>query len=239
PDGSARETVLARAPSPDGFVAPGIGIDGHGVATVAWGVTHLRGVPRIRTASTAGGAAWTAVRDLAALGRHDVFVENRPVSVAVSPAGHVLLAWVTRRGLTTQMDGGAPVRADSDPALDSPSAAITDDGAALVAYSTGSDALDRPTIDAVDRLPGAAWSHPAILSSAGVPAFAGFSSEPDGPLSALLASDGRAVVAWPAPTFTGSAVLATSGRVGGHWTGPVELSSVTRSASIGSLALDA
>jgi hypothetical protein len=239
PDGSARETVLARVPLVDDFVAPAIGIDGHGAATVAWGVTPRHGAPRIRTASTAGGAAWTAARDLAALGRHDAFPENRPVSVAVSPTGHVLLAWATRGGLTTQIDGGAPVRVDGAPELDSLSAAIADDGSALVAYKTGSDYLDRPAIDAVDRLPGAPWSQPAVLSNPRVPAFAGFSSEPEGPLSAVLAADGRAVVAWPAPTLIGSAVLAASGQVGGRWNGPVELSSVTRSAVIGSLRLDA
>ena len=69
PDGGSRKAVLARVPSQDRFVAPAIGIDGHAVATVAWGVSHGRGAPQIRTASTAGGVAWTAARDLAVLGR--------------------------------------------------------------------------------------------------------------------------------------------------------------------------
>jgi hypothetical protein len=161
PDGSVRRAVLDRTGSDDTDVflsLPRIGIDATGTTTAAWSRvredSEVRSL-RLRTARSAGGAGWTAPTDLPAGSARTA----SDLEVAVSPAGHTLLAWATGRGIQASLDGEAAATLTAEPNAASPAPAVTDDGTALVAY-----AVPRRRIMAADRPAGGAWSAPHRVS---------------------------------------------------------------------------
>jgi hypothetical protein len=232
-----REAVLARPRSGDTIEAPGVGIDASGVVTVVWGATHRHGGAEIRTAQSAGGEVWGPQRRFAVTGDDPLSSLQRAAAVAVSPGGRVLLAWVSGHGLTVEADGGEAQQVAADPSVESPSPAVTDDGTALVAYDSDGGP-DAEPVHVVDRVPGGAWSAPALLSPAHAPATSG-SQEVAVLVHSVLTPDGRAVVAWDAAADFGVNVFASAGRPGGVWSRATAVSSPARVGGIGSLALGA
>ena len=81
--------------------------------------------------------------------------------MGVAPGGHSLIAW-TGFGLAASVDGAAAATLSNE-ALGDLAVAITDAGAAVIAY--------RPsTVSAsVDRAAGGAWSAPRAFADAYVP----------------------------------------------------------------------
>jgi hypothetical protein len=116
-------------------------------------------------------------------------------------------------------DGGPPRTVASAGRPSSPTVALADDGAAVVAYSeTGADFQP---VFAVDRPARGAWTQPQRLSGTfiafGVNATVG--NDQDVGLSSTLAEDGHAAVGWVANDLkrkTFSAVIATRDS-GGRW----------------------
>lgn len=239
PDGSVRRAVLDRAGSEESDVflsLPRIGIDATGTTTAAWSRARegykVRSL-RLRTARSAGGTGWTAPTDLPT----GVARTARDLEVAVSPAGHTLLAWATGRGIQASLDGEAAATLTGEPNAGSPAPAVTDDGTALVAY-----AAPRRRIMAADRPAGGAWSAPHRLSGTREGRPARLNDSGGGPeivlISSVVGADGRAVVAWQTYTELGR-IAAATGRVGGAWSAATAVSRATRWAESPSLALDA
>jgi hypothetical protein len=239
PDGSVRRAVLDRSGAEDTDVflsLPRIGIDAAGTTTAAWSRVRedyeVRSL-RLRTARSAGGTGWTAPTELPTGSARTA----RDLEVAVSPAGHTLLAWATGRGIQAALDGEPAATLTGEPDAASPAPAVTDDGTALVAY-----AAPRRRIMAVDRPAGGAWSAPHRVSGTREGRPARLNESAGGPEIVLIASvigaDGRAVVAWPAYTELGR-IAAAAGRVGGAWSAATAVSRATRWAQSPSLALDA
>jgi hypothetical protein len=240
PDGTARSTTLERARVNrhrfETFLDPRIGIAANGAATVTWtGWEAITGDYVLRTAATADGTTWTARR----LGRGADPKYNFPylgqADVAVAPGGHTLLAWADGRGLHVSVDGGAPERLARPRTAGSPTAAIADDGSAVVAYGVAS-----ARVLASDRGPGGTWTVPHEL--AGDRLGPGDGSEPGTPqevaLTSVVAPGGEAVVAWVGGR-EGRRLVATSGRPGGPWTTASPVSLITRDAVSPSLGVAA
>jgi hypothetical protein len=222
PQGALTYQVLERA-NGDRLSMPGVGIDASGRTTVAWSRwrdvrdSEHTGPQQVRVAR--GNAAATTVASGAAP------LYEQPtwplVALAVSPSGHSLLAWSTSKQVQISEDGGPPRTVASAGRPSSPTAALADDGAALVAYSD-IDA-DRLPVLAVERSADGAWTQPQRLSGSfiTVVGHATVGNDEDVELSSALAEDGRAAVGWVAlgdvlKGKTSPAVLATRA-IAGRW----------------------
>jgi len=218
PDRGAQTTRLARSSRDTYLIDPRIGIDAGGTATIAWTRQPPDGDPTISAARLAAGRV-TPLREVANAGSADV---------AVAPGGRTLLAWAQDDGVTVSIDGGPAEHVGPVTPADDPSAEITDDGSALIAYATADGVLT------ADRAAGGAWlSHrlwttPPARDEAGDSVVALDITS----LTAALAPDGRAAVAW-------AGVRAAAGRAGGDWGQAVRQSAVTRNAEDPSLTLAA
>jgi hypothetical protein len=205
PAGKVRHRVLARGKDLD-VSSPQIGIDGRGQATVAWVFVRHR-TSRVTVVRTVAGRDWT---------RKDGAVA-RALGLAVSPSGHILLAWTTPSGMRASLDDGSPRTLAEVPLPTPPTVSLADDGSALIAYAA------QEKVFALDRTPAGTWSAPQAIGE-----------EADLELATTLAADGRAFVAWT--SFPG-AVIAV--RAGGTWTPGQIVSSPVRLADPPVVGLDA
>jgi len=205
PAGKVRHRVLARGRDLD-VSSPQIGIDGRGRATVAWVFVRHR-TSRVTVVRTVAGRDWT---------RKDGAVA-RALGLAVSPSGHILLAWTTPSGLRASLDDGTPQTLAEAPLPTPPSVSLADDGSALIAYAA------REKVFALDRTPAGTWSAPQAIGE-----------EADPAIATTLAADGRAFVGWT--SFPGAVVAV---RAGGTWTPGQIVSSPVRLADPPVVGLDA
>jgi hypothetical protein len=199
PQGAVTYRVLEHAIG-DRLSMPAVGIDASGRTTVTW--TRWRdaedskhaGPQQVRVAR--GNAAATTVASGAAP------LYEQPtwplVALAVTPSGHSLLAWSTAKQVQISEDGGPARTVASAGRPSSPTAALADEGAALVTYSD-IDA-DRLPVFAVERSADGAWTQPQRLSGSfiTVVGHATVGNDQDVELSGTIAEDGRAAVGWVA-----------------------------------------
>ncbi len=218
PAGAVRRAQLDH----DGgrFSAPVVGIDAAGRATIAW--TRYRRGERQHVRVAHGGLGWTRGREVGRGARAPTDPQWSQAGLAVTPAGHSLLAWAAPGGVRVSLDGAAPRTLAGARSPGPPSASLAEDGSAVVAYSASSQVF------AVDRAQAGPWSEPHRLS--GDPAH-----PPEGPpltgpnasarnvVTATLGADGRALVAWA----TDGAAVAT-GWAGGAWTPAANVASPLR-----------
>lgn len=239
PSGKVRRALLDRGRNGKRswtvFSIPQVGIDAAGRATVAWsrwrlsddGYSGTR--QRIRVARSSRG--WRTT-DLAP-GAEPIFGQPEwpLLDVVVTPGGRSLIAWATKRGIEASEDGRAPTTLARARRPGSPTAAMTDDRAALIAYSQAGRIL------AVDRAAGGAFGARHRLSGRPGPGPEGAPPEgypwpttdgddgsDDVALTSALAVDGRAVVGWA----TGDGTAAATGRAGAAWTPAGKASLPTR-----------
>ena len=165
PAGAVRRAQLDHAGGT--FSAPVVGIDAAGRATVAW--TRYRRGERQRVRVARGGPRWSRGRDVERAGRAPADPQWPQAGLAVTAAGHSLLAWAAPRGVRVSLDGAAPRTLARARSPGPPFAALAEDGSAVIAYAAASQVF------AVDRAQAGPWSAPHRLSgdpsaSAGGPA---------------------------------------------------------------------
>ena len=212
PDGSVtRGPVLGRGAISDAALM----MDASGNATAAWtDATALRTARMSRTGAWAAGGSFVGEW----VGRH--------FSLAVSPAGRTVLAWVAEGMVKASFDGGPAELAASVATAGSPRALIDDAGAAVVAFGA-----EPSTILLVERPADGAWSAPRAIQGSFASAEENEFDEDarEIELRAVLAPDGRVVLAWPTwARWPGGGLAAVSGRIGGPWAAVVPLSSRVR-----------
>ena len=222
PGGEVSYRVLERA---NGYVLsmPAVGIDASGRTTVAWTRWRDANDPKNTDPQQVRVARGNAAATTVASGAAPLY--ERPtwplVALAVTASGHSLLAWATTKQVQVSEDGGPPRALASAGRPSSPTAALADDGAALVAYSDIH--ADLLPVLAVDRPAGGAWTQPHRLSGTfiTVVGHATVGNDEDVELSSTIAEDGRAAVGWIVlgdvlKGKTSPAVLATRD-TGGRW----------------------
>jgi hypothetical protein len=196
------------------FLSPRIDIDAHGVATAVW--TRWNSISGLYSLRTSGGPVGTGTDPV-----YD-FPSRGQIDVAVSPSGHRLLAWADGRGVHASIDGGPARRLAVGRNAGSPTAAIADDGAAVVGYVGR-----RGSVFVIDRTASADWSSPRTLSRRSL-------YPSDGPVEletrSVIGADGRATVAWRAAGDVRWRVFAATGIAGGAWGPAAGLSQITRDA---------
>jgi hypothetical protein len=230
PGGTVHGATLER--TTDVLSIPQVGIDASGHATVAWSRWRVYDggdrATRQRVRLARFGTTWSAPEELEHSGASPVF--DLPtwaqVALAVTPGGHSLLAWATRDGVKASLDGAPPQLLATLRDAGSPTAALAEDGSAVVAYARNSE-----EILATDRAAGGAWSAPHRISGTPVkgeppegypfPTSDGDDGANDVELTSAVGADGRAVVTWLADV----AAVAT-GHAGGAWTRAREVSTV-------------
>ena len=205
PAGVVHRRVLARGKKLD-VSDPQVGIDARGQATIAW-VFAWRRTSRVAVVRAVAGRDWT---------RKDG-AEARAVGLAVSPGGHILLAWAAPTGVRASLDDGTPRTLATVFLLNTPAVSLADDGSALIAYAADEKVF------ALDRTPDGAWTAPQAIGD-----------EAGEGVATALAADGRAFASWSA--FP-SAVVAV--RAGGTWTPGQKVSSPVLKADPPVVALDA
>jgi len=220
PHGALSYRVLEHATG-DWLSMPAVGIDASGRTTVAW--TRWRdakdskhtGPQQVRVAR-GNTAAMTVATGAAPLYEKPTWPL---VALSVTASGHSLLAWATAEQVQISEDGGPPRTLASAGRPSSPTAALADDGAALVAY--GDIHADLLPVLAVDRSADGAWRQPHRLSGSfiTVVGHATVGNDEDVELSSTIAEDGRAAVGWIAlgdvlKGKTSPAVLATRDTAG-------------------------
>jgi len=148
PDGTLRQAVLDAGPTGRDFEysRPRVGVDASGAATVAWTRWTFAGgrptVERVRVARSAPAAtAWEPARDLG-VGREgsEEPESDEHVGLAVASGGRVLVAWSDGPEVSA-VEGDEsglqpPTTLASAGALGIPSVALSDAGAAVVAFSS-------------------------------------------------------------------------------------------------------
>ncbi len=230
PDGGVTRSELAA-----GEIAVGaFEVDGNGVATVVWAQADA-----IRTARAAPGGPWTEGRSFAPLAFGYGAADH--LSLAVSPSGHTLLAWVVSGNVQASLDGGPPETVATAAAAGSPRAAIDDAGDALIAFGAR-----RGRVLVATRVAGAAWARareiqgPLASSERNEVGEEYVDQAREISVEAVLAPDGRAVVAWDSqgPLLFGR-LVAVAGHVSGAWSAPVVPSSPVRLLAGWTLGLDA
>jgi len=205
PGGGVHRRVLGRGRKLD-VSDPQIGVDGRGRATTAWVFSSGR-TTRVTVVRTVAGRDWTRKNG----------AEARAVGLAVSPGGHILLAWAGPAGVGASLDDDAPRTLATVFTLSEPAVSLSEDGTAVVAYT----ADDR--VFALDRTPAGAWSAPQAIGNEGGEGVA-----------TALAADGTAFASWSA--FPGAVIAVRSG---GTWTPGQIVSSPVRLADPPVVALDA
>ena len=205
PAGGVHRRVLGRGKKLD-VSDPQIGVDGRGQATVAWVFSSGR-TTRVAVVRTVAGREWT---------RKDG-AESRTVGLAVSPGGHILLAWAGPNGVEASLDDGTPRTLAPLFTLSEPAISLADDGSAVVAYT----ADDKVFV--LDRTAAGAWTAPQAIGDEGGEGVA-----------TALAADGTAFASWSA--FPGAVVAV---RAGGTWTPGQIVSSPVRLADPPVVGLDA
>jgi hypothetical protein len=239
PDGTTVRTVVDQVPKPsrsrpadETRLSMGrAGIDAGGNVTMVWERSDRR-TSRLRVARSAGGGPPSAGADLTSA--REARVAN--VGVAVAPAGGSLLAWPAEDGIRVMLDDGPPELLDtaSSDAVEL-AASLGDDGTGLVAYLRANDELV-----ALERA-GGAWRRPRVLWSA-PRRNGGYGSqgrELYETVHTTLAPSGRGAVVWNTGEEYEPKVYGALGQVGGAWGPGALVSSATRAAFAGGLALDA
>jgi hypothetical protein len=112
-----------------------VGVDARGNATAVWARATLGAAfpQRLRVARSAGGGAWVDGPDLPA-GETPFTSPSGLVDVAVAASGATLLTWVTGAGVHAALGSEPPALVAAVPGAGTPTAAIADDGTALVAF---------------------------------------------------------------------------------------------------------
>jgi hypothetical protein len=213
PDGQVARAVLDRGSS---LGAPRAALTPDGVATVAW---TARTFPLARRFAEFRGS-WGAATPLP--GGSGTRATDGGLALATAPSGRRLLAWAADDGIRVLVDGEPP--AIVAPMTDGAavSAALADDGSALVTFAGADNALF-----AADRGPGGAWTGPHRLSldaQGQLPDFSVLDGIP--PVGTVVASGGQAGAAW---TVEGR-IAAATGYAGGAWDPAVLVSSPVRDA---------
>jgi hypothetical protein len=226
PGGTVHAATLER--TSDGLSIPQVGIDAGGHATVAWSRWSDKRATRQRVRFARFGGTWSAPVELEHSGANPVLdLPDWPqVALAVTPGGRSLLAWATAHGVKASLDGGPPRQLATVRDAGTPTAALAEDGSAVVAY-----ARDSEEILATDRAAGGAWSTPHRISGRPVkgeppegfpfPTSDGDDGANDVELTSAIAADGRALVAWLADV-----AAVASGHAGAVWTPAREVSTV-------------
>ena len=128
-----------------------------GTATVAWDQSDT--FPGMRYAEFRAGS-WGESEELP--DDSGFSAENAELDLAATPSGRRLLAWVAVDGIRALVDGSPPVLIVPTTDSASVSAAIAEDGTAVVAYSD-----TRNRLLAVDRTPDGTWSAPRVVGPDG------------------------------------------------------------------------
>jgi hypothetical protein len=254
PDGTLRRAVVDSDPSGDrhdfDYSPPRVGVDASGAATVAWTrwtvVGERASHEHVRVARSAPGAsAWEPVRELGVGGEApDEPVADEHIGLAVTPGDRVLVAWSDALDVSAvegDETGLQPATTlASGAGLGLPAVAMTDNGAAVVAFSAFAPSNSVQTqIFAIHRAAGGPWSAARRLS--GKPSARG-TQAPEGepvpvdeppnsvPLATTLTPDGRALVAWLVshPASFDHRFVAATGQAGGAWARVRTLSAPTR-----------
>jgi hypothetical protein len=210
PDGTIARRVLDS-----GILStPTVGIDSSGTVLVAWRVRTCRDTDDCDwSVRWAGGSSLTRGPEL-----HDATA----VDVAVSTAGHRVLTWATEEATFAQLDD-APAAHIGEHSRDVV-AAVNDAGAAVVAADQSGPAV-------AQHQPGGSWS--ALDDVADGHVIDAYLLDDSRQLSAVLAADGHAAVAWLTRDYPGPfRVYGSAGTVGGAWGPATRLSSVLRGAGV-------
>lgn len=210
PDGTIAKRVLDNGI----LSAPAVGIDRSGTVLVAWRVRTCRDTDECEwSVRWAGGAGLTRGPELAGA---------VAVDVAMSAAGHRVLTWTTEDATFAQLDD-APGARIGDRAWDVV-AAVNDAGAAIVAADQGGPAVaQHPAAGTWSVLDDVADGH--VIDA--------YLLDDARQLSAVLAADGYAAVAWLSRDYPGPfRVYGAAGTVGGAWGPATRLSSVLRDARV-------
>lgn len=215
PDGTISRRVLDT-----GLLStPAVGIDSSGSVLVAWRVQTCRDTDDCDwSVRWAGGTGLTPGPEL-----HGAIA----VDVAVSAAGHRVLAWATGEGTYAQLDN-APAARIGERSSDVV-AAVNDAGAAVVAADQRGPSL-------AQHPAGGSWS--VLDDVAGGHVIDAYLLDDSRQLSAVLAADGYAAVAWLSRDYPGPfRVYGSAGTIGGAWGPATRLSSVLREADVPLVAL--
>jgi hypothetical protein len=210
PDG----TIVRRVLDSGLVSAPAVGIDSSGTVLVAWRVQRCR---------YAGDCDWS-VRWAGGTGltRGSELPGASAVDVVVSPAGHRVLAWATGDGTFAQLDDAPAARigARSWDVV----AAVNDAGAAVVAADQrGPSVAQHPA--------GGSWS--ALDDVADGHVIDAYLLDDSRQVSAVLAADDQAAVAWLSRDYPGPfGVYGSAGTIGGDWGPATRLSSVLWEAQV-------
>ena len=217
--------MLVAVRRPDGTIArreldtgmlstPAVGIDSSGTVLVAW---------RVQTCGDTDDCDWS-VRWAGGTGltRGPDLHGATAVDVAVSAAGHRVLTWATEEGTFAQLDD-APAARVGERSWDVV-AAVNDAGAAVVAADQhGPSVAQHPA--------GGSWSGLDDVADGHV--IDAYLLDDSRQLSAVLAADGHAAVAWLSRAYPGPfRVYGAAGTVGGAWGPATRLSSVLREAGV-------
>lgn len=214
PGRPSTRTVVARSGT---IEHPGLAIAPDGTATAVWNAVH----PYRKRMSEFRHRTWSGPVDLAADPAFDYGESG--VAVDTAPNGRRLLAWKAGDGVHVQADGEPGTIVATPEYADAITAALADDGSAMVTFVEDGGALL-----AVDRASGGPWSPPHPLPLGREIPDISFRGDLLGQ-QVSLAPGGQVVVTWP---LENGRVVAVQGQTGGAWDATASLlSSPVRYAS--------